>query len=80
MRWRIFDGALNSTILINFFKRLKKGQKKKMLLILDNLSVHHSKPVKQWLGEHVEDIEVFYLSTALNSILTKWLTPTSNRQ
>ena len=61
MRWRIFDGALNSTILINFFKRLIKGQKKKVLLILDNLPVHHNKPVKQWLDEHVEDIEVFYL-------------------
>jgi DDE superfamily endonuclease len=48
-----------------------KRQKKKVLLILDNLSVHHSKPVKQWLGEHVEDIEMFYLPTALNSILTK---------
>ena len=50
------------------------------LLILDNLSVHHSKPVKQWLSKYVEDIEMFYLPTALNSILTKWLAPTSNRQ
>lgn len=61
MRWRIFDGALNSAILIDFFKRLIKGQKKKVFLILDNLRVHHSKPVKRWLAEHIEDIEVFYL-------------------
>lgn len=64
MRWRIFDGALNSTILIDFFKRLKrliKGQKKKVFLILDTLRVHHSKPVKQWLAEHAQHIEVFYL-------------------
>lgn len=61
MRWRIFDGALNSTILNDFFKRLIKGQKKKVFLILDNLRVHHSKPVKHWLAQHAEYIEVFYL-------------------
>ena len=61
MRWRIFDGALNSTILIDFFKRLIKGQKKKVFLILDNLRVHPSKPVKHWLAQHAEYIEVFYL-------------------
>ena len=61
MRRRIFDGALNSTILIDFFKRLIKGQKKKVFLILDNLRVHHSKPVKHWLAQHAEYIEVFYL-------------------
>jgi transposase len=30
-------------------------------LILDNLRVHHSKVVKQWLASHAEQIEVFYL-------------------
>ena len=61
MRWRIFDGAMNSDILIDFFKRLIKGQTKKIFLILDNLRVHHSKPVKGWLVKHTDEIEVFYL-------------------
>jgi tRNA U34 5-methylaminomethyl-2-thiouridine-forming methyltransferase MnmC len=52
---------LKSTILIDFFKRLIKGQKKKVFLILDNLMVYHSKTVKAWLAEHAEDIQVFYL-------------------
>ena len=52
MRWRIFDGALNSDILIDFLRRLIKGAGKKMFLILDNLRVHHAKPVKAWLAEH----------------------------
>jgi transposase len=30
-------------------------------LILDNLRSHHGKNVKKWLGEHREEIEVFYL-------------------
>lgn len=61
MRWRIFDGALNADILIDFLRRLIKGQCRKVFLILDNLRVHHAKPVKAWLAEHVKDIEVFYL-------------------
>jgi hypothetical protein len=49
MRWRIFDGALNTDILIDFLRRLIKGAGKKLFLILDNLRVHHAKPVKAWL-------------------------------
>lgn len=61
MRWKIFDGALNADILIDFLKRLVKDAGRKVYLILDNLKVHHSKPVKAWLAEHVDQIEVFYL-------------------
>ena len=61
MRWRIFDGALNTNILIDFLRRLIKGASKKLFLILDNLRVHHAKPVKAWLAEHADAIEVFYL-------------------
>jgi transposase len=61
MRWRIFDGALNTDILIDFLRRLIKGASKKLFLILDNLRVHHAKPVKAWLAEHTDAIEVFYL-------------------
>ena len=61
MRWRIFDGALNTDILIDFLRRLIRGADKKIILILDNLRVHHAKPVKAWLAAHTDAIEVFYL-------------------
>lgn len=61
MRWKIFAGALNAEILIDFLRRLVKGQDRKLFLILDNLRVHHAKPVKAWLAEHKDAIEVFYL-------------------
>ncbi len=61
MRWKIFDGALNAQILIDFLKRLIKGASKKVFLILDNLRVHHAKPVKAWLAQNADAIEVFYL-------------------
>jgi transposase len=61
MRWKIFDGALNADILIEFLRRLVRDAQRKVYLILDNLRVHHSKPVKKWLAEHQDEIEVFYL-------------------
>lgn len=61
MRWRIFSGALNAKILIDFLKRLTRRANRKLFLILDNLRVHHSKPVKQWLARNADKIEVFYL-------------------
>lgn len=61
MRWKIFDGALNAGILIDFMRRLIRNAPKKIFLILDNLRVHHAKPVKAWLAANAERIEVFYL-------------------
>ena len=60
-RWMIVDDAFNSDKLIEFLAALVKDTDKKIFLILDNLRVHHSKPVKAWLAEHKDQIEVFYL-------------------
>jgi hypothetical protein len=56
MRWKIFQGALNADILIDFMRRLVKGAKQKVFLILDNLRAHHSKPVKAWLARHSDEM------------------------
>jgi len=61
MRWKVFSGALNTKIMIGFMKRLVHGRQKRVLLILDNLRVHHSKAAKKWLAENEEKIQVFYL-------------------
>jgi transposase len=62
MRWKVFEGAMHAGILLDFMKRLiKDADGRKVFLVLDNLKVHHAKPVTHWLGEHAEAIEVFYL-------------------
>ena len=61
VRWKVFEGAMNADILIDFFKRLIKDAKRKVYLILDNLKVHHARKVKDWLADHEEKIAVFYL-------------------
>jgi len=60
-RWMIIDGAFNHERLIEFFESLVKDTGKKIFLILDNLGVHHCKPVKAWLLENSTKMEVFYL-------------------
>ncbi|HNV60712.1 MAG TPA: IS630 family transposase [Rhodoferax sp.] len=60
-RWMIIDESFNADKLIEFLESLIKDAKKKVFLILDNLRVHHSKPVKAWLAERTAQIEVFYL-------------------
>jgi transposase len=62
--WMIIDGAFNHERLIEFLDALRrdgKRRRKKVFLILDNLGVHHCKPVKAWLAEHHADIEAFFL-------------------
>lgn len=61
VRFRIFEGTMNADVLIDFMMRLLKDAKRKVFLILDNLRVHHAKPVKEWLEQHKNMIAVFYL-------------------
>ena len=61
LRFTITKESVNADILIDFMKRLIKDTGRKVLLILDNLRVHHAKKVVAWLEEHQQEIELFYL-------------------
>ncbi len=61
VRFMIYEDTMNADKLIDFMKRLVKDSRRKVFFILDNLRVHHSKKVKGWLDDHVDEIEVFYL-------------------
>ena len=60
-RWMIIDESFNSDKLIEFMGALIKDTQRKVFLILDNLRVHHSKPVKAWALQNAQKIELFYL-------------------
>lgn len=60
-RWMIIDDTFNADRLIEFLGALIKDAPRKVFLILDNLRVHHSKPVKAWVAERADQIELFYL-------------------
>ena len=61
VRWMIYRETHSSAVFIRFLERLVKDAARKVLLIVDNLKVHHSAPVKVWLLEHTARIEVFHL-------------------
>jgi len=61
LRFLLYRDNMNSDKLIDFMRRLVKDTPKKVFLILDNLRVHHSKKVIEWLDRHKDQIEVFYL-------------------
>lgn len=61
VRFMIYKDKMNSQTLIRFMKRLIKDSGQKIFLILDNLRVHHSHMVKDWLKDHKTEIEVFFL-------------------
>jgi transposase len=61
VRFMIYRENMTAQVLITFMQRLVKDAPRKVFLILDNLKVHHAKLVQEWLAEHREQIEVFYL-------------------
>ena len=61
LRFVLYKDNMDSDKLIDFMRRLIHDSKKKVFLILDNLRVHHSKKVQEWVEKHKEEIEVFYL-------------------
>ena len=61
VRFMVYKDKMNSDTMIKFMERLIKGAERKVFLILDNLKVHHSYKVRDWLEEHKAQIEVFFL-------------------
>jgi transposase len=61
VRFMFYKEKMNSDMLIKFMRRLIRDSRRRVVLILDNLRVHHSKIVKEWLEENKDFIEVHYL-------------------
>jgi transposase len=61
LRFTITKESVNADILIDFMRRLIGDSGRKVLLILDNLRVHHSIKVRVWVEKHKDEIELFYL-------------------
>jgi hypothetical protein len=49
VHWMIVEGAVNDDRFLESLDGLRRDTGGKAFLILDNLKVHHSKPVKEWL-------------------------------
>lgn len=60
-RSMIIDESLHADRLIEFLEVLIKDTKIKVFLILGNLRVHHSKPLKAWVQLNAQKIKLLYL-------------------
>ena len=61
VRFMVYKDKMKSQTMIKFMERLIKDADKKIFLIVDNLKVHHSYMVRDWLKEHESKIEIFFL-------------------
>lgn len=61
VRFMVYNSKMNSQTMIKFMERLIEDADKKVFLIVDNLRVHHSYIVQDWLKEHENEIELFFL-------------------
>jgi transposase len=67
MRFKLYEGALNGAIFIDFMTRLVSDAKQKVFLIAGDPGVHlasfdkSSGAVQEWLAHHKDEIEIFTL-------------------
>lgn len=61
VRFMIYTETMNAQMFIKFCKRLIKDAGQKIYLILDNLRVHHSHVVKDWVQDHKDEIDLYFL-------------------
>lgn len=61
LRFMVFKERFTASVFIEFLKRLTKGIKNKIFLIIDGHPVHKSKAVKEWIQENGNKIEIFLL-------------------
>src|SRR5215210_614961 len=61
LRFMIYEGALNTTIFLNFLRRLVREAARKLFVIVDNLPVHRARRVTAWVHDHADQIELVYL-------------------
>jgi len=61
LRFMIYRRGLRVGTFIQFLGRLTRSTKRKVFLIVDNLPVHRSRKVREWLEGKSRRIELFYL-------------------
>ena len=61
-RFMCYEANMTQQLFIEFLERLIHDTDRKVLFIVDNLKVHHGKNVEEWLGQHKNELELFFTS------------------
>ena len=59
--FRIVEGTINADRFIEFLAALIEGATHKIILVVDNLRVHHARLVTEWLADKTNRIELAFL-------------------
>lgn len=59
--FKMFDGSFTVRVFIDFLHRLVSQSRRKVFLIVDNLSVHKSAKVTDWVKKNSTRIRLFFL-------------------
>ena len=57
----VFKSRFTAPVFVRFLRRLIKEAPRKVFLIVDRHPVHRSRKVRDWLAQHAESIEMFFL-------------------
>lgn len=68
LKFMIYKGGLDNDLFIEFLERLIKESRKKIFLIVDNLRVHKSKKVLEWVRKNDSKISIFFPTTLRSTI------------
>lgn len=61
VQFMLYTDKLEAEVFIRFCERLIAQRERKLFWIVDRHPVHRQQSVKQWLEEHSEQLELFYL-------------------
>jgi transposase len=61
IRFMLYRGKLDGSVFVRFLQRLIAKRERKLFWIVDKHPVHRSGEVQQWLADHKEQVELFFL-------------------
>jgi len=61
LRFMVLKKPIDAPTLLRFLRRLCRDAGRKIIVILDNLSVHKARDVRAWVADHADEIELCYL-------------------
>lgn len=61
LRFMFYEGRFTQIVFLRFLKRLIKNAKRPLVVIVDNLPVHHGKKVASWLEKNSDRIQLEFL-------------------
>lgn len=61
VQFMLYSDTMNADRFIEFMEQLIKSSTQKVYFIVDNLRVHHSKIVKEWVEKNKDKIALFYI-------------------